>query len=118
MSQLWESSRGKFAGLMVSIVVASTFIVVRLTGLPPVVCFVYRSCWCSPIYFLIGSRQVPNFFSVIRSNWLLLFARSVFDALGAGLFYLSTAYFPLTELGFIAQTQTVFTLTVAFIILR
>ena len=118
MYQLWESSRGKFAGLLMSMCLTSIFFLVRLTRLPPVVCFVYRSVWSSPLYSLIGLHQVPNFFSVIRNNWLLLCARSVFDAVGIALFFLSTAYFPLTELAFIAQTQTVFTLIVTFIILR
>jgi len=43
--------------------------------------------------------------------------RSAFDAAGAALFYSSLAYFPLTELGFLAQTQTAFTMGVAFLVL-
>ena len=118
MSLFWRSSRGKIAGLMVSVCIACCFSLVRLSGLPPVVCFVYRSFFCLPVYFMIGFYQIPTFFSVIRKNWLLLGARSIVDALGVGLYYLSAAYFPLTELGFIVQTQTVYTMLWAFIILR
>ena len=118
LSSFWGSSRGKLAGLNVSLCVACVMMVVRTTKLPPAVCFFYRSVFTTFAFSCVGLFQVPNYFNVIRKNWALLGARSGFDALGGGLFFLSTAYFPLTELGFIVQTQTVFTIIVAFIILR
>ena len=57
-------------------------------------------------------------FRQLSSHWKLLLLRSLCDGSAAGCFYWSMAFFPLTELGFLLQTQAVFAKIVAFIILR
>ena len=115
---VWTHSRGKLIGILACVCMTAIFSLVKISKLPPLVPFLYRGFFAAQVLLLItiyscgydGVRQ-------IQKNWKLLFLRSGFDSAAAALFYSSLAYFPLTEIGFLMQTQTAFTMIVAFIIL-
>ena len=54
---------------------------------------------------------------IFTGHWKLLLVRSVCDGSSAGFIWMSLSFFPLTEIGFVLQTQAAFTMLVAFIIL-